>query len=347
MTKFTKRHMLVIMLSALCILSGGMTVQANHSTEIHQLVSQITNSINENDTDYECCGSTTATAGISTKIGNAMEKHSVFAGVTAINIANLDNIEYADIEEKKTDIVASSGSSSGDVEKVITNESTTEIDTDVREKDSTEVAVVGAGTYYTTTNVNIRKGASTKDKVVDTLNFGVEVKVLNQFASWSLIKYKDETAYISNDYITTEKPEYRDYSAPGNSSFKAYMSYRAITSTRSPQYRVCHLEAYTGNYGIRQVDGRYCIAIGTYYGTEIGRRVDVILSNGTVIPCITGDVKADRDTDSANRQTSHDGSVVEFIIDSNALVSRVKRSGNISSCDPSWEGDVETIRIYE
>ena len=56
---------------------------------------------------------------------------------------------------------------------------------------------------------------------------------------------------------------YTTKAVPSNNSFKAYMSYTAITNTSSPQYKL-QQQAYTGNYGIRMVDDRYCIAVGSY-----------------------------------------------------------------------------------
>ena len=78
------------------------------------------------------------------------------------------------------------------------------------------------------------------------------------------------------------------------------MSYKCITSTSSPQYKLQKNKAYTGKYGIRQVDGRYCVAIGSHFTSKIGILFDLILENGIVIPCILSDQKADEDTDSRN-----------------------------------------------
>lgn len=147
--------------------------------------------------------------------------------------------------------------------------------------------------------------------------------------------------------VNVEKSDYKIFSVPGNSGFKSYMPYTAITSKNSPQYKLQHQYAYTGNYGIRQVNGRYCIALGTYYSKQIGTEIDLILKNGVVIPCILSDLKADRDTDSSNKVTLHNGCVAEFIVDRSSLYRMAKRMGDISYCSDDWNSPVKKIRVYD
>lgn len=138
---------------------------------------------------------------------------------------------------------------------------------------------------------------------------------------------------------------YEDFYAPYNSGFKSFMSYKTITNEDSKQYRMQHTEAYTGNYGIRQVNGRYCVAIGSYYTSQIGQSFDLYLENGEVIPCILGDQKADAHTDSQNIITTANGCMSEFIVDYNNLNPKAKQMGDISYCD-NWNSPIEKIRIY-
>ena len=73
------------------------------------------------------------------------------------------------------------------------------------------------------------------------------------------------------------------------------------------------------------VDGRYCVAVGTYYAKNVGDYIDVYMENGNVIPCIVADFKADIHTDKSNRYHTGgywkgryyegDGSVIEFVVD--------------------------------
>ena len=140
---------------------------------------------------------------------------------------------------------------------------------------------------------------------------------------------------------------YEEYNIPTNNSFKSYMPYTSITSVTSPQYRLQNEYAYTGGYGIRQVNGRFCIAIGTFSNARIGTYVDLILENEIVIHCIVGDFKANIHTDSSNIVTGHNGCVSEFLIDSATLNAIAKKMGDISYCKEEWKSPVKIIRVYE
>jgi hypothetical protein len=131
----------------------------------------------------------------------------------------------------------------------------------------------------------------------------------------------------------------------GNSAVKTWMGYLAITSTSSPQYKLQHSQAYTGKYGIRMVGNRYCIAVGSHYCSTIGTKIDVVLSNGNTIPCILGDQKSDKHTDATNSYHAVDGSYVEFIVDTSALDSSAKVSGNCSSIS-EFAGTIDKIIVY-
>ena len=139
---------------------------------------------------------------------------------------------------------------------------------------------------------------------IETVNVEEPVTKIENFG-FSPIDYEydyEEITVIDNEIESVTEPtpesveEVMDYTiidVPANSGFKSYMPYTAITSKNSNQYKLQHTEAYTGEHGIRQVDGRYCIALGSYFGKEIGTYYDLVLENGTVIPCILADRKAD------------------------------------------------------
>ena len=160
------------------------------------------------------------------------------------------------------------------------------------------------------------------------------------------IQYKSGIAYICSEYISDEQLDYIEYIVPITSGFKSYMPYVTITSKSSPQYKLQQI-AYTGTYGIRQYDNRYCVAIGTGFNADVGTYFDLILANGTVIPCIVADIKADRHTDSNNMVTIANGCLTEFIVDSITLNRKAKRMGDISYCNKDWNSRVEKIRVYD
>ena len=199
---------------------------------------------------------------------------------------------------------------------------------------------------WTTTSVNVRKRASTDSKILDTYPFNTKVQYSNYNKNWFEIRYGNKTAYMYKDFVSDVKAKYKDYSVPSNSGFKSYMHYGALTSTSSKQY-LLQQRAYTGKYGIRQVNGRYCVAIGSYFNSRIGTMFDLILENGTVIPCIMADQKSDNHTDSSNIITKHNGCLSEFIVNVYALNNETKKHGDISYCNDKWRSPVKKVRVYE
>ena len=164
----------------------------------------------------------------------------------------------------------------------------------------------------------------------------------------AIVKDKNKTEELTDENVdlTAKYVSHDTYDAPENSGFKSFMDYRTITNTESKQYKLQQHYAYTGEHGIRMADSRYIVAIGTYFTPDIGQYFDIILENGTVIPCILGDQKADADTDSDNIITKHNGCMSEFIVDSDALNKDVKFYGDMSYCLKDWDSPIKTIKVY-
>lgn len=201
-------------------------------------------------------------------------------------------------------------------------------------------------TGYITDVVNVRKKPSKKSKSLGLLLWNDEVTYRIYNRKWARICYDGGFAYVSLKYITKKPFAYEEYDTVREHQ-KSYMDYRKITLTSSKQYKLeTSGYAYTGNHGIRMINGRYLCAIGTYYSDDVGRYVDLVLENGTIIPCILGDIKADKDTDSTNRYTVHDHSVVEFVVDTYSLSSKVIRTGNLNYADDDWNSSIVAIRVY-
>lgn len=152
------------------------------------------------------------------------------------------------------------------------------------------------------------------------------------------------------DYNNLEEIEeeviFDTFYVPENKGFKSYMDYKMITSVSSKQYKLQSEYANTGIYGIRTVDDRYCIAIGSYFKASIGQYVDLVLQNGTVIPCIIADQKDDIHTDENNIMTVHNGCVSEFVVETNSLDTLAMKMGDISYCDENWNSPVVEIKVY-
>lgn len=212
-------------------------------------------------------------------------------------------------------------------------------------------------------------GSETKDivsepsesgEVVGTLAFNEKIEYTIYNDDWYEIVNGDVSGYVSSANILNEDtgyPSYKqyeldviigytDYDAPSTSGFKSYMDYRTITSKNSKQYKLQSQYAVTGDYGIRMVNGRYCVAVGSHFTSDIGQYFDLILTNGTVIPCVLADQKADRHTDSNNIITMHNGCMSEFVVDSMSLNSLVRAHGDISKANDEWRYPVKTVRVY-
>lgn len=127
---------------------------------------------------------------------------------------------------------------------------------------------------------------------------------------------------------------------------KTYMPYTAVTSKNSDQYKLLYSDrCYTDQEtGLRMVDGRYCIAVGTGYCSKIGTKIDLVMENGNIIKCILGDVKADCDTDSTNRYHTIDGSVAEFIVDYSIFNSVKDASGTVNWID-GFDGNIKKVVV--
>jgi len=139
---------------------------------------------------------------------------------------------------------------------------------------------------------------------------------------------------------------YVDMDTPLNNGFKSYMYGSCITSRTSKQYQLKNYYEL-GNYGIWTVNGRYCIAVGSYYTTEIGTYIDLIMENGSIIECILADCKDDKHTDATNRQNPN-GSIAEFICDKWSIPTTVRTvTGDISSASEEFSGEIKYIRVYE
>lgn len=119
---------------------------------------------------------------------------------------------------------------------------------------------------------------------------------------------------------------------------KTYMDYKTVTAKGSPQYALLNGKDAKTKDGFRMVDGYYCIALGSFYGSEIGTKYYVDLSNGVRLKCILGDQKANRHTDENHQFAVKNKDVVEFIVDN------IKLPGGDVSAVEGFEGKVVQIR---
>ena len=128
---------------------------------------------------------------------------------------------------------------------------------------------------------------------------------------------------------------------------KTYEPYDKITSKTSKQFKLQE-KAYTDDDGFRMLNGRYMIAVGSGVSQDIGRYVDLVLENGTVIPCIIGDAKADKHTDNEfHVMTKHSRCVSEFIVDTTVMNCDLMSTGNMSNYKEEWNSKVAKFILYD
>lgn len=138
--------------------------------------------------------------------------------------------------------------------------------------------------------------------------------------------------------------EYIDISTPNiDSSFKTYMDYRTITSQSSDQYKYIDRWGWSDYDGFMRCDGErdlgiesdyYLIAMGSYYGSEIGSKYRITTDTGNVFYGCLADQKDDRDTNYTH-QWSYNNDVVEFIVDTQKLPNIIKLYGNCNVYMPA------------
>lgn len=129
-----------------------------------------------------------------------------------------------------------------------------------------------------------------------------------------------------------------------NTSFKAYMDYRTITNKKSNQWEL-QQQAITDGQGFRKYNGKYMVALGTYYAPRTGIEVKITLDSGVVFEAIIGDIKDDRHTNSTNQYVplENGGNLVEFIVDTDAMDNKILRSGNVSKL--GLQGSVVKVEV--
>ena len=128
---------------------------------------------------------------------------------------------------------------------------------------------------------------------------------------------------------------------------KTYAYYTAVTARNSPQYRLLNSEeCYTDpETGIRMVDGCYCVALGSYYGTRIGTKYRITFSTGTAIDVILCDQKADRHTDSRHQYAVNNKDIVEFYVEGSKMPRIIRNRGNFGIIE-KFSGSVVSIEKY-
>lgn len=141
------------------------------------------------------------------------------------------------------------------------------------------------------------------------------------------------------------KEEYKEYKIPKYKGFKSYESF-TLFGKKTKQYKLQKL-CHTSKDGLRMYKSRYCVAIGTKFNANIGQYFDLILKNGTIIPCVVADVKSKRHTDKKRIFTKKTKCCSEFVIDKTQIKKTVKKYGDVSYLKKSFNSPVIKIKIYK
>lgn len=106
-----------------------------------------------------------------------------------------------------------------------------------------------------------------------------------------------------------------------NTSFKGYMCVHKVNSESSYQYEFLHSDKFkmhTDSNGIMMYNNYYVVAMGSYYTKyKVGSTFRITLESGVVFDVITGDEKADEDTDTSKKyrpKGEGSGEIIEFIV---------------------------------
>lgn len=133
-------------------------------------------------------------------------------------------------------------------------------------------------------------------------------------------------------------------------NMKYCTDYRWYGIEGTPHNRMQNL-SYTDKIGCRKYNDDYCVGLGSFYSDRIGDRFEVTLENGNVFTIITGDMKADCDTDITNMYApciNYDGeycaNVIEFIIDDKVVSDDMYAYGSLDYHD-EFKGNIQKM-IY-
>lgn len=124
--------------------------------------------------------------------------------------------------------------------------------------------------------------------------------------------------------------------------FKSYTNYRVYKKPSTKQYKLqVDKDTYTDEQGFRRYKHYYIVAVGSYYSRNVGDTFHVVMESGKEFDIIVGDVKQDRHTDDTNCYCLNNGSVLEFIVDTDMLSDKSRKMGNVSYS--GFEGNISYI----
>lgn len=136
-----------------------------------------------------------------------------------------------------------------------------------------------------------------------------------------------------------------------DSSWKSWMDYHMITDHSSPQWAYIQRWGWCDGNGFMRCEGErdlgitddyYMVAMGSYYGREIGTKYRITTDTGNVFYAVLCEQKANCDTDMFHQYGTDNNDVIEFIIDETRLDGTVRQWGTANVYMP-LNGKVKSV----
>lgn len=202
------------------------------------------------------------------------------------NSKEAESVTSSEVTEE-TKAVEESSDNSAAAGAINTKSVTTQVST-VASKESISFETVDETIYVQGDNVNLRSKPDSTSEKITAFNKGEELKRIGRSEKWSKVMYKDKEAYISSEFVSTQKPKVEETQAQSqvsdgaeiglNSSWK-YADFSKINSGKAKMYKA------SGNRKNKVV----CVNAG--HGTSGGSSVKT-LSHPDSTPKVTGGTTA-------------------------------------------------------
>lgn len=202
------------------------------------------------------------------------------------NSKEAESVTSSEVTEE-TKVVEESSDNSAAAGAINTKSVTTQVST-VASKESISFEAVDETIYVQGDNVNLRSKPDSTSEKITAFNKGEELKRIGRSEKWSKVIYKDKEAYISSEFVSTQKPKVEETQAQSqvsdgaeiglNPSWK-YADFSKINSGKAKMYKA------SGNRKNKVV----CVNAG--HGTSGGSSVKT-LSHPDSTPKVTGGTTA-------------------------------------------------------
>ena len=202
------------------------------------------------------------------------------------NSKEAESVTGSEVTEE-TQAVEESSDKSAAAGAINTKSVTTQVST-VASKESISFETVDETIYVQGDNVNLRSKPDSTSEKITAFNKGEELKRIGRSEKWSKVMYKDKEAYISSEFVSTQKPKVEETQAQSqvsdgaeiglNPSWK-YADFSKINSGKAKMYKA------SGNRKNKVV----CVNAG--HGTSGGSSVKT-LSHPDSTPKVTGGTTA-------------------------------------------------------